>query len=553
MEFQDSYLEAEVREGFYIPSLMKRAWAAQMEVLEIITNICKKYHIQYFAEWGTLLGAVRHQGRIPWDDDIDIGMFREEYERFCEVVDQELPAECWFLDHQRVKGYENRVGRVINSRVHVVEGENLEKYHGFPYVAGIDIFCLDEVPLSEGEVTNIYYWEAFSDYRLKKEWFREIIMLPYENIEMPVPIDYEKILEKKYGANWHEPVMAGGGHDYPTYSKQQKFLEEENAAQLFAYRYSKDEVEEVENSRLERESLEDRVKACLLLLHEAHEEIRSCMDKKEIQIALQILEECQSVAIQLGTMIEQELGEGNMVVCVLEQYCEVVFQSYQQMLDENTGNRMANQLKQFSEFESKIAELASTQLKKKKHIVIVPYKGSMWKTMNRVWEKATEMEEAEVFVVPAPYYYKDAYGQAKRDEMQYETEAYPGNVSLVSYEEYDFERHHPDAIVIQCPYDEYDYGMTIHPFFYAKNLKKYTDCLVYVPGHEMNEIGPKDERAKITLKSYCNMPGVIHADQVILQSEQMKQVYAELLTEFAGEDTKEIWESKIRSEFEMGD
>ena len=72
MEFPDSYFEDEVREGFYIPSLMKRAWAAQMEVLEIVGEICEKHHIRYFAEWGTLLGAVRHGGRIPWDDDIDI-------------------------------------------------------------------------------------------------------------------------------------------------------------------------------------------------------------------------------------------------------------------------------------------------------------------------------------------------------------------------------------------------------------------------------------------------------------------------------------------------
>ena len=61
MEFLDSYFEDEVREGFYVPSLMKRAWAAQMELLEVVQNICDKHQIPLYAEWGTLLGAVRHK------------------------------------------------------------------------------------------------------------------------------------------------------------------------------------------------------------------------------------------------------------------------------------------------------------------------------------------------------------------------------------------------------------------------------------------------------------------------------------------------------------
>ena len=127
MKFLDSYFEDEVREGFFVPSLMKRAWAAQMEVLSIVQKICDKHGIPLFAEWGTLLGAVRHKGRIPWDDDIDVCMLRADYDRFCQVVDEELPEECWFLDYHRIDGFDVTLGRIINSRVHVVEGENLEK------------------------------------------------------------------------------------------------------------------------------------------------------------------------------------------------------------------------------------------------------------------------------------------------------------------------------------------------------------------------------------------------------------------------------------------
>ena len=91
-EFTEEYFKGEEREGFYVEEMMKRAWAAQIEVLEIIDRFCKKYQMQYFADWGTLLGAVRHKGFIPWDDDIDIVMKRADYNRFMRIFNEERPA-----------------------------------------------------------------------------------------------------------------------------------------------------------------------------------------------------------------------------------------------------------------------------------------------------------------------------------------------------------------------------------------------------------------------------------------------------------------------------
>lgn len=79
LQFPDSYFEDEVRDGFYVPSMIKRAWATALDVLCEVDRICCKYNIKYYAEWGTLLGAVRHAGFIPWDDDLDIGMMRTDY------------------------------------------------------------------------------------------------------------------------------------------------------------------------------------------------------------------------------------------------------------------------------------------------------------------------------------------------------------------------------------------------------------------------------------------------------------------------------------------
>lgn len=65
MKFPYSYFADEVKDGYYVDSLMKCCWAAQEEILDTIDRICRKHHIQYFAEWGTLLGTVRHGGFIP--------------------------------------------------------------------------------------------------------------------------------------------------------------------------------------------------------------------------------------------------------------------------------------------------------------------------------------------------------------------------------------------------------------------------------------------------------------------------------------------------------
>ena len=71
VEFSHEYFEDEVRDGFYVNGLMKKCWAAQIEVLSDIASVCAKYNIKWYADCGTLLGAVRHGGFIPWDDDLD--------------------------------------------------------------------------------------------------------------------------------------------------------------------------------------------------------------------------------------------------------------------------------------------------------------------------------------------------------------------------------------------------------------------------------------------------------------------------------------------------
>ena len=171
MKFASDYFLEEEREGFVVQSLMKRAWAAQLEILEEIRTICKRHQIKYFAMWGTLLGAVRHQGFIPWDDDLDIGMLREDYEKFIRYAGQEVPKGYKVITCQD-DDYDQLMMRVANSDKITLDKEFLAKHHGFPYVAGVDIFPIDTIPPNKEDeeilltllrVTDILgvYWDVF--------------------------------------------------------------------------------------------------------------------------------------------------------------------------------------------------------------------------------------------------------------------------------------------------------------------------------------------------------------------------------------------------------
>ena len=92
-EISMDFFRDEVRNGFFIPTAVKQAWAAQLQVLDVIETICRKHDITYFADWGTILGTVRHGGYVPWDDDMDICMKREDYTRFKEAAKTELPKD----------------------------------------------------------------------------------------------------------------------------------------------------------------------------------------------------------------------------------------------------------------------------------------------------------------------------------------------------------------------------------------------------------------------------------------------------------------------------
>ena len=158
MNFPENYFEAEYKNDFLIPEMMKRAWAAKLELLQVIVDICQKYNLTYFAEYGTLLGAIRHKGYIPWDDDIDIALKREDYNKLIRVLPSELPNGFALAGPYADK--EQFFLPTCQSIVITVSSEwdlseYMQRFHGFPYRnMGIDIFPLDYIP-ADPELSTI--------------------------------------------------------------------------------------------------------------------------------------------------------------------------------------------------------------------------------------------------------------------------------------------------------------------------------------------------------------------------------------------------------------
>lgn len=270
MEIYLENIQGEEREGFYVQPLMKRRWAVELDILREIDTICKRHQIRYFSWYGTCLGAVRHRGFIPWDDDIDLAMLREDYERFQFYFQKESP-EGWKMG----QGQPTMVTIVNTDKIRVDQGF-LDRYHGYSFVAGVDIFSLDPVPVQKSDelvwrdwfIRACNLWKSFADgtcgdeewgnlkeledltgyhfdmdgsiegqlctltdriaamywdtdyhevarlpelceqdsYRIPISCFDRVLELPFEDMTIPVLEDYDWICRLSYGDDYMTPV-----------------------------------------------------------------------------------------------------------------------------------------------------------------------------------------------------------------------------------------------------------------------------------------------------------------------------------------------------------
>lgn len=117
---------------------------ADMAIVKEVINICDRNSLMYYMLGGTMLGAIRHKGFIPWDDDIDLGMPRKDYEKFLEIAPKELSGRMRIVNYKTDSDYHYYITRIQDVETKVIE-VRYEKEGKFTHVS-IDIFPLDGTP-----------------------------------------------------------------------------------------------------------------------------------------------------------------------------------------------------------------------------------------------------------------------------------------------------------------------------------------------------------------------------------------------------------------------
>lgn len=271
----------EIRDGFLVSARRKSIWNKEIEIMLEFDRICKKHNIQWFTYAGTTLGAIRHEGFIPWDDDIDVVLLRPDYEKFKEVVQNEL-KEGYFFQSIYTDEQIFTFSKLMDERTSAVDLTKKKDTHQGIF---IDIFPLDIVaswnkddddeklqnlltasdellativlPNGLVEEINVKGYEPviginnvvallkmtvrercynYEKYLLqhysatdnigfhglyannhyptrKKNWYRNVVMMPFENIQVPVPNGYENDMNINFGPNWRKKIKGRSLHN----------------------------------------------------------------------------------------------------------------------------------------------------------------------------------------------------------------------------------------------------------------------------------------------------------------------------------------------------
>ena len=281
------FLEPETRCGYHVDAKMKSVWKVQLDIAEEFIRICKAHNLKYFAIGGTLLGAVRHGGYIPWDDDFDFAMMRDQYDLFCKYAKRELRQPYVLQNFESDIYFHEGFAKIRNPETTQITA--WAKKHRMRFNQGI---CIDIFPLDGVGDESMFQWQkkwdgrfrgvrqrvreplrksaygAFKDivcrimyffigkklcqmredlfrrqavkdstrigliaYKMTKDnllWdkslFEKVTYVPYEYIEIPIPEGYDGILRQHYG-DWHKFVKGASSHSELFFDVNKSYVE----------------------------------------------------------------------------------------------------------------------------------------------------------------------------------------------------------------------------------------------------------------------------------------------------------------------------------------
>lgn len=300
MNYPVDYLRPEERCEFQVSEKRKKIWAVLIDMVSEIDKICKKYNLTYFAANGTLLGAVRHKGFIPWDDDLDIVMPRPDYDKLIAISEKEIKHPYYLHFSKGNENYFRNYIRFRNEETTAIPMIDLN--HNCSKGIFIDIFPLDgccennsvqKYRFFKGKVlngilmnyvyindinnhmflrriayvmTNLYYKifgyqsliTLMEDIRRKnsfydsskiqaithdydpvvspKDYYADSIWMDFEYIKIPVPKGYDAILTEIYGDYMQFPPIEKRG------KRHEIFFDPDHSYLYYEGKLSKKEV-----------------------------------------------------------------------------------------------------------------------------------------------------------------------------------------------------------------------------------------------------------------------------------------------------------------------
>lgn len=257
LQIPEGFLEEEERCGYLVSKQMKEVWAVELDMFVELDRVCRKYNIKYFASGGTMLGAVRHKGFIPWDDDIDVMMLRSEYDKLCTVAPSEFKHPYFFQTEYTDPGSLKGHAQLRNSETTALLP--LEKKYKYKYNLGIflDIFPLDNVPddltlfHKQGKDAMVYKkkyqeWSKWTDSRyleatnpMKKILKRCIYKLLRNIAPKIVDNNYRKFEEVCQRYNNNKTRLIGGVSVFNFREKDIKYMEDYEDFQYVDFEFVK--------------------------------------------------------------------------------------------------------------------------------------------------------------------------------------------------------------------------------------------------------------------------------------------------------------------------
>ena len=277
----------------------------------------------------------------------------------------------------------------------------------------------------------------------------------------------------------------------------------------------------------------------LKTLDRAIDSTKNLLLNRQTATLTNLLADCQDGATDASDFIKEIYGENTKALQLLAEFSDMLYKTSVEINENKTDNNFAEYLKkQLAAIETCVKD----ELKPNKiEAVFLPYKASMWDSLESIYLSAKNDPACDAFVVPIPYYEKK---DNKFTEMHWET-GYPKNIPLSDYRKYNIEERRPDIIFMHNPYDNSNTLTSVHPDFYSSRLRDLTDCLVYVPYFVGN-------RNKMDLPEInCTFAACIYAHKIIAQTEAERKTYIRVYTEFAKKNSSIVPErfDKAESKF----